>query len=53
LPFIPNKVVSVYDFTNAIKDDKLFLNSDHLNLKGAELFTSLMIEKFEENRVSN
>lgn len=34
-----NKEVHVFDYGNVAFDDKYFLNSDHLNSKGAEAFT--------------
>jgi hypothetical protein len=39
------KIPELYDFSNAIIDDKMFVNCYHLNEKGAEKFTEILLNK--------
>jgi hypothetical protein len=39
------KIPELYDFSNAINDDKMFVNCYHLNEKGAEKFTEIFVSK--------
>ncbi|MFI1771046.1 hypothetical protein [Thalassobellus citreus] len=36
--------IRIFDYSNLKLEDKYYLNSDHLNLKGAKLFTSIVLK---------
>lgn len=42
---LKTKIPDLYDFSNAIKDDKMFVNCYHLNDEGAHYFSKLLIKK--------
>jgi len=41
------KLPNFHDFSKTIKNDSLFANCGHLNNKGADLFTRILIEKLD------
>ena len=42
---LKKKITELYDFSNAINDDKMFVNCYHLNEEGAEKFTEIFASK--------
>ena len=42
---LKKKIPELYDFSNAINNDKMFVNCYHLNEKGAEKFTEIFVNK--------
>ena len=43
---LKKNVPELYDYSNAIKADSLFATCGHLNRKGAEVFTSILLDKY-------
>ena len=42
---LKKKIPELYDFSNAINDDKMFVQCYHLNENGAEKFTEIFVNK--------
>lgn len=47
---LKTKIPDLYDFSNAIEEDSLFVNCFHLNEKGASKFTEILVEKIISNK---
>lgn len=47
---LKQKIPELYDFSNAIVDDKMFVNCYHLNNEGAHYFSELFYTKILKNR---
>ena len=42
---LKTKIPELHDFSRVLKDDKLFLNCNHLNDTGARRFTEILTEE--------
>jgi hypothetical protein len=47
---LKTKIPDLYDFSNAIQEDSMFVNSFHLNEMGARKFTEILVEKIINNK---
>ncbi len=47
---LKTKIPDLYDFSNAIQEDSMFVNCFHLNEKGASKFTEILVEKIINNK---
>jgi hypothetical protein len=47
---LKTKIPDLYDFSNAIQDDSLFVNCFHLNEMGASKFTEILVEEIINNK---
>jgi hypothetical protein len=47
---LKTKIPDLYDFSNAIHVDSMFVNCFHLNEKGASKFTEILVEKLINNK---
>jgi hypothetical protein len=47
---LKTKIPDLYDFSNAIQEDSMFVNCFHLNEMGASKFTEILVEKIINNK---
>jgi hypothetical protein len=47
---LKTKIPDLYDFSNAIKEDSMFVNCFHLNEIGASKFTEILVKKVVNNK---
>ncbi len=47
---LKTKIPDLYDFSNAIPEDSMFVNCFHLNEMGASKFTEILVEKIINNK---
>ena len=46
---LKTRIPDLYDFSNAIKEDSMFVNCFHLNEQGASKFTEILVKKVLKN----